>query len=237
MNRPRKHINIWPVFRLFLLFFVLNTGFHAAAQEYKVVRDLHLWSGVKIEKRFDKNWSLFVAEELRLKHDITEINNHFTETGLRYRINKNFALEGQYRLTWDKKKEGNYENLTRYALDLRYKGKLDYITIYYRLRYQKEVEGWNLLDPEIPYEKYLRNRITVRYNKLHKIKPYVSAEVFQLFEPNRIAMYEYFRVLGGVKYIHNRAGEFNLAFGLNRELNAIQPAMIYLLKLNYTYSF
>lgn len=225
------------MFRLFLIFLMLYCGFPAAAQDYKVVRDLRFWSGIKVEKRLDKNWSLFLAEELRLKHDFAEISNHFTETGLRYKINKNFALEGQYRLTWDKKKESNYENLTRYSFDLRYKGKLDFISILYRLRYQKEVEGWNLIDPEIPYEKYFRNRITIRYNQLHKIKPYISAEVFQLFEPNQIARYEYIRVQGGIKYSHYKAGEINLAYGFNREINALQPAMIYLLKLNYTYSF
>jgi len=235
MNSPFRQNTIRP--RLFLLFSLLSIGFSAAAQEYKVVQDLHLWSGIKLEKRLDGNWSLFVAEEIRLKHNISEINKHFTETGLRYRINKNFALEGQYRITRDKKKNGIYETLTRYAFDLRYKGKLDFITIYYRLRYQKEVEEWNLLDSDIPYEKYLRNRISVRYNQFHKIKPYLSAEIFQLFEPDQIARYENIRIFGGVKYNHFRAGEINLAFGFNHEINVIQPAMIYLLKLNYTYSF
>ncbi|MCP4309767.1 MAG: DUF2490 domain-containing protein [Bacteroidetes bacterium] len=237
MNSTRQQFNIIPAFRLLLLLFLFCPGFRAAAQEYKVVQDLHLWSGIKVEKRFNSDWSLFLAEEIRLKHDISEINNHLTETGLRYRINKNFALEGQYRITWDKKKDESYETLTRYAFDLRYRGKLDCITLYYRLRYQKEVEGWNLLDPSIPYEKYLRNRITFRYNRFNKIKPYVSAEVFQLFKPKNNARHEYMRVIGGVKYIHPRAGEINLAYGFNREIDALQPAMIYLLKLSYTYSF
>jgi len=219
----------------FLLFFMFCTLL-ASAQDYKVVRDLHLWSGVQLEKRFNSNWSLHISEEIRLKHNLSEINNHFTETGLWYNLNKNFALEGQYRLTWNKKKDGSYENLTRYAFDLRYKGKIDFIKIYYRLRYQKEVEGWNLIDSEIPYEKYLRNRITIRYNKLHKLKPYISAEIFRLYKQNQFARYDYVRVLGGVKYNHSRAGEINLAYGFNHEIGVLQPAMIYLLKLNYTYS-
>lgn len=219
---------------LCVLFFVGST---LSAQETKVVSDLHLWSGVAVEKGFGKDWSIFLAEEVRFKQDISVLNNFFTEAGLRYRINKNFALEGQYRVTFDQNKDKSFDMLSRYALDLRYKGKLDFITIYYRLRYQKEVEGWNLLDPSVLYEKYVRNRITVRYTDFIRFKPYVSAEIFQLFEPFQNAKFEYMRVLAGIKYEHHNLGAINLAWGFNRELINIQPGMIYTLKVNYTYSF
>ena len=202
-----------------------------------MVSDLHLWTGVAIEKSFAKDWSVFLAEEFRFKHDITVLNNFFTETGLRYRINKNFALEGQYRVTFDQNKYKNFDMLTRYALDLRYKGKISMITIYYRLRYQKEVEGWNLVNPSIPYQKYVRNRISVRYTDFKKIEPYVSGEIFQLFEPNLDARFQYVRVMAGILYTSRKAGKVKLAWGFNRELEDVQPTTIYTLKINYTYSF
>lgn len=202
-----------------------------------MVSDLHLWTGVALEKSFAKDWRVFIAEEFRFKHDITVLNNFFTETGLRYRINKNFALEGQYRVTFDQNKDKSFDMLTRYALDLRYKGKIDMITIYYRLRYQKEVEGWNLVNPAIPYQKYVRNRISVRYTDFKRIKPYVSGEIFQLFEPNQNARFQYVRLMGGILYEFQNAGEVKLAWGFNRELDDVQPATIYTLKINYTYSF
>lgn len=202
-----------------------------------MVSDLHLWTGVAIEKSFARDWSVFLAEEFRFKHDITVLNNFFTETGLRYRINKNFALEGQYRVTFDQNKYKNFDMLTRYALDLRYKGKISMITIYYRLRYQKEVEGWNLVNPSIPYQKYVRNRISVRYTDFKKIEPYVSGEIFQLFEPNLDARFQYVRVMAGILYTSRKAGKVKLAWGFNRELEDVQPTTIYTLKINYTYSF
>jgi len=219
---------------LCMLFF---TGNMLSAQETKVVSDLHLWSGVAVEKGLGKDWSVFLGEEFRFKQDISVLNNHFTETGVRYRINKNFALEGQYRLTFDQNKDKSYDMLSRYALDIRYKGRLEHITVYYRLRYQKEVEGWNLVDPSVLYQKHVRNRITVRYTDFNSFKPYVSAEIFQLFEPFGYAKFEYARFLGGVKYEHLDLGTINLAWGFNRELTSIQPAMIYTLKVNYTYRF
>lgn len=223
--------------RALFLLLLLSSGNILSAQETKVVSDLHLWTGVALEKRFAKDWSVFIGEEFRFKHDITVLNNFFTETGLRYRINKNFALEGQYRVTFDQNKDKSFDMLTRYALDLRYKGKIDMITIYYRLRYQKEVEGWNLVNPAIPYEKYVRNRISVRYTDFKRIKPYVSGEIFQLFEPNQNARFHYIRVMAGILYEFRKAGKVNLAWGFNRELNETQPATIYTLKINYTYSF
>ncbi|MCK4879562.1 MAG: DUF2490 domain-containing protein, partial [Bacteroidales bacterium] len=181
------------LFRLMVPVLLLFLTNQLAAQETKVVRDLHLWTGAAVEKTFGKDWTLSLGEEIRFKHNISEINNYFTEAGVRYRINRNFALEGGYRFTRDRKKDNSYENLTRYNLDLRYRGRLDFITIYYRLRYQKEVEGFNLFDQAIDYEKYVRNRIRIRYNDFQKIKPYVSAEIFQLFSPCQFPAFDYIR--------------------------------------------
>ncbi|MCK5693207.1 MAG: hypothetical protein KAI08_10165, partial [Bacteroidales bacterium] len=124
-----------------------------------------------------------------------------------------------------------------YNLDLRYKGRLDFLTIYYRLRYQKEVEDFNLFDQTADYEKYVRNRIRIRYNDFQKIKPYVSAELFQLFRPDYYAELEYIRVVGGIKYEPGKLGSFDLGFGFNREFTELEPAMIYQFKARYTYEF
>jgi Protein of unknown function (DUF2490) len=221
-----------------LLFALLMASMNSLrAQEVKVVSDLQLWTGASLEKKLGKDWTLSLGEEIRFKHNISEINNYFSEAGLRFRITKNFGLEVGYRYTRDKKANSVYQNLSRYNLDLRYKGKLDFITIYYRLRYQKEVEDFNLFAQGIDYEKYLRNRIRIRYNDFRRIKPYVSAELFQLFTPDQPSDLDYIRLLLGVKYEPGDMGSFGLAYGLDRELCTVFPANIYQLKLSYTYQF
>ena len=107
---------------------LLFSTFVVFSQEAKVVRDLHLWSGIYVEKTVARDWTFSLGQEFRFKHDISEINNYFTEAGLRYRINRNFALQTNYRFTRDKNKDNSYENLSRYNFDLRYKGKLDFLT-------------------------------------------------------------------------------------------------------------
>lgn len=220
-----------------LLLFMVCMPSHMVAQDSKVVRDLRLWTGVKIEKSFAKDWTLSLEEEVRFKQDISELSNYFTEAGLRYRINKNFSLGAGYRYTRDKKKDGSFETLTRYNLDLRYRGRIDFLTIDYRLRYQKEVEGFNIFDQQADYEKYVRNRIRIRYNDFKAIEPFVSAELFQLFRPNYFPEFHYIRVIGGLRYEAGKLGDIDLAFGFNREFANIEPFMIYVIKANYTYKF
>ncbi len=223
--------------RLILSGIFLAALVQLSAQETKVVQDLQLWTGATIEKTWGKDWTVSLQEEIRFKHNISEINNFFTDFGLRYRISKNFALEGGYRYTRDKKSDNSYETLTRYNLDLRYRGRLDFLTIDYRLRYQKEVEGFNLLDQTADYEKYVRNRIRIRYDDFKKIKPYVSAELFQLFRPDYYSKLHYIRVVGGIKYEPGKLGSFDFGFGFNREFADVAPAMIYQFKVRYTYKF
>ena len=223
--------------RLLVLTVILYTLTPVAAQDTKVVKDLQLWTGAKIKKTFAKDWTVSLQEEIRLKQNVSEINNHFTEIGLRYRINKNFALEGDFRYTWDKKKDKSYEGISRYNFDLRYKGVIDFLTINYRLRYQKEAEGMKVFEMNAPYVKQLRHRLTVRMNSLKQIEPYVSGEIFQVFTPYLSPEFKYYRVQAGIRYEPGNFGEFKLAWGFNRELGSDQPAMIYMFKVNYIYEF
>ncbi len=236
MNNHKLNFKVVKVRPLLACIFLAGL-LQLSAQDTKVVQDLQLWTGAAIEKTWAKTWTVTLQEEVRFKHNISEINNYFTELSLRYRINKNFALEAGYRYTRDKKSDNSFETLTRYNLDLRYRGQLNFLTIDYRLRYQKEVEDFNLLDQSVDYEKYVRNRIRVRYNDLKKIKPYVSAEVFQIFRPDYYPAMEYIRLVGGIKYEPGKMGSFDLGFGFNREFAEVAPAMIYQLKVRYTYKF
>ena len=208
-----------------------------SAQETKVVKDLRLWTGVRIRKTFADNWTLSLQEEIRLKENMSQINYFFTEVGLRYRINKNFALQGDIRFTQDKKGDNSYKALTRYNFDLRYKGRLKYMSIHYRIRYQNEVEGWNVFDQDTDYERQFRNRISLRVNALKHIVPYASAEIFQTFSPYEYPHFDYYRIILGMRFEPGNFGEFNLGWGFNRELTSDYPAMVFLFKLNYTYDF
>ena len=206
-----------------------------SAQDTKVVRDLGLWTGVEIEKEVKDDWTFSLKQELRLKTNMSEVNNYFSQAGVRYKINRNFALEAKYRFTRNRKQDLSYENRSRYSLDLRYRGRLDFLRFDYRLRYQKEVDGMGLFDPEAPYEKYVRNRISVRYTDFKKIEPYLSGEFFQLFQRYETPRFHYMRLEAGTRIETGDLGEFKVAWGFNREFQAVQPATFFIVRVNYTF--
>ena len=53
----------------------------------------------------------------------------------------------------------------------------------------------------------------------------------------RLLMFEYIRVLVGIKYEPGNMGSFGFAYGFNREFATVEPAIIYQFKINYTYQF
>jgi len=202
-----------------------------------VVRDLGLWTGAELEKKVMKDWTFSLKQEVRLKTNMSEVNHFFTQAGVRYRINRNFALEAKYRYTRNRRNDGSYENRSRYSLDLRYRGRLDFITIDYRLRYQKEVESMRLLAHGEPFEKFVRNRLMFSYTDFKKITPYLYGESFQLFQLNMYPRFMYMRFETGIRYEPGEFGEFRLAWGFDREINVVDPATIFMIRVNYTYSF
>ena len=94
-----------------------------------------------------------------------------------------------------------------------------------------------LFDLKSDYEKYVRHRITVDYNDLEKLTPFISAEVFQLYMPYQYPSYEFIRVLGGISYEPGNFGKFKFSYGFGREFTTSLPAMYYVFRINYTYSF
>lgn len=215
---------------------VLSTA-SLMAQELKVVRDLNLWTGVELEKSLSNKFSVSVEQELRLKKNATEINSYFTQAGIEYQISKNFSLGGKYRFIKNQKANNSYENRSRYCFDLKYKGKFQDFTVQYRMRYQKEIESLNLIDRTIPYEKYFRNKVGIRYTRLKDVSPYFYAELFELFQLHEYPEFKQVRIMAGVKYEPGKIGSLDLEYGIDRELSSYLPYTYYILKLNYIYSF
>jgi hypothetical protein len=224
-------------YRWMLLLLILFYGISGIAQESEVVSDLRLWTGVKVEKRFAKDWSLSLEEQIRFKQNISEISNIFTELELRYRINRNFALGAGYRYTSDRKADGSYTGYSRNHFSLRYRGRLEHFMVTYRLKYQREVEAANTFDRDAPYEKQFRNRIGLRVTVFDLVQPYVTGEVLQVFSPYLSPLNDYWRLVAGVRIEPENLGEFRLGWGFNREFASDNPFMIYMLRVHYTYSF
>ena len=148
-----------------IVLILLLIGLNSSGQENKVVSDLGLWTEIKLEKKFLKDFRFNVSQHLRLNNNITDFDDYISEIGLVYNINKNFAIGANGRYTRNKKYSGLVENDYRYDLDFRYERKLSKrLKLFYRLRYQKEFYGSGVFYEEINYyESEVRNRIKLRW--------------------------------------------------------------------------
>lgn len=209
----------------------------AKGQETKVIRDLKVWTGAAIEKSFGNDLKISLEEEVRLQKNATEIGEYFTEAGVAYRVDKNISLEAAYRYARNRKQNDSFENRSRYNFDLNYEGNTYFFSFRARVRYQKEIEGMQLLDQTIPYEKYFRTRVEVRYNRLGKVVPYIHGELFQLYEMFEYPTFDKYRLMAGMRLDAGRYGEFNIRYGIIRELNTFMPYTYYLAKMKYTFEF
>jgi hypothetical protein len=226
MNK-KSHITI-------LLFFIF---YGLTAQDVKVVRDFEVWSEVELETTIAGKWDLKIQEELRLKTDASELNNFFTQFGLNYHINKNFSLEGSYRIIKNQNKEKLLENFCRYDLALVYKARYDDFSIKYRAKYQKRIEGSNPFRNKMPYEIKLRHKLQLNYDGLKSFTPYISSEIFQTQVIDVFPEYDLFRLKAGINYKIKKIGSFKLSYGIEKELNNPQPFTHYILGMNYAYKF
>ncbi len=235
MSISNKHISVRKTLVTLVLLMAGLSGMNA--QDEIVVRDLNLWTGVEIEKTVFDRWTLSLQQEVRLEKNATAFNSTFTQLGIEYELSKNFSLAGKYRYILNKKADEEIYQQSRYNADLSYKGRLKHISVSYRIRYQKEADnlqffGWNETS-----DRYLRNRISISYTDLKKIKPYLHGEFFQIHETGAFLNKEKFRVTAGVKMSPKNVGTFNVSYGIEHELTEILPYTYFILKMNYKYEF
>jgi len=140
------------VIRLLLIVLFLSALSLVTAQETKVINDLHLWTGAKIEKTFAKDWTISLEQEIRFKHNISEINNTFTEAGLSYRISKNFALWDRFlqdstfirdvRNRWQVIRENQFRDDSIIAI-------IDSLSMLINEPQQRNFKRWNIIGRDI----------------------------------------------------------------------------------------
>lgn len=227
--------DFWRVYFKFYLFFcLLLLGISSLAQEEKTVRDFNLWTEVKLEKKIINDLHLSLSQHVRLFKDLAKVDDYITEFGLEYKINKNFKLGTAGRYTKNRHYNDIVENDYRYDFYLGYDGELNKNTkLYYRFKYQKEFYGSGVFDPHLHYyETTFRNRIKIGWelNDFHRF--YSSAEIFRLSKKSREPFFDKYRIFIGDD-ISTGFGEFDLAAGIDHQLNNKYPYTFFIMKVVY----
>ena len=222
--------------KAFLIIIFLYAGI-SVSQEIKVIRDFGVWSGASFEKEVVSDYYLKLETQLRTFHNASKLDDYILHAQLKYSINNKFDIAGGVRYILDIKRVNKTEHNIRYNIDLDYKKKLTKkLRVRYRLRYQQEfinpylyIDFFFSSNVQRIYSSALRHRLKLnfKYNERHNI--YTAFEIFRIFEIFRAPHFSKTRFSLG-----NKMNRFDVAIGLEKELNSSYPYSFIFVKTIYT---
>lgn len=223
--------------RIFLIVFTaLAIVPQAKAQDgnYYTVRDFEVWSAAKFKYKINKDWSIGLEQQLRLKDDASTIDQYFSELELKRNLGKHFtaAFAGRYIRNNDTKggKQG-YENHFRWNTDLAYDHDINRFNLKYRLRYQAR----NEMAVEDISQKTIRFKFESEYNiKKWQLDPVFSAEIFNGLTGNE--GFNKIRFTLGTEYKTKKMGEISTFYRMEKELIGVYPKTTNILGIGYQYT-
>jgi len=147
--------------------------------------DNQSWTSVGFEKKLPYSFKLQFEQELRLEDQLSTFKQTFSEFSLSYSVFKGFKIEIPFRyMTYkDKTKQ-------RVSFGGSYKYSFKPVSLKHRTKYQRTYEKG-----EIP-EELIRNKFSIMYGLNKKIEPYVSGELFHLYNTDNDQFDEYRVSLG-----------------------------------------
>ena len=143
------------------------------------------WTSIGIETKLPYSLKLEFEQELRLKDQLTAFHQSFSEVSLSYKVFDGLNIKIPYRYAFFDKKIKQ-----RLSLGGSYKYSVKTINLKYRTRFQRSFEK------DMAPEDLTRNKFTIEYKLGKKIEPYVSWELFHLYNTNN-DQYDEYRVSFG----------------------------------------
>jgi len=202
--------------------------------------DWLMWNTIGFKYKLNKKWSFALEEQLRLKEDISEVDEYFTQLEAEYKILKNFSLGAGLRYIRENDNQGNiqgYENHFRFNIDATYKHKVERFSLAYRLRYQNKNElGVSTSEGDYANQN-IRLKTSIKYNiRKWPLDPKFSAEIFNHFEKEDDNGFSKYRLTFGTDYDIKNFGKIALFYRMEKELNVDIPETTNIIGLKYTYT-
>jgi len=201
------------------------------------VNDAGLWTGINLEKKISKRFSVTLSEELRMNENISEAGSFLTDVGLNYKVNKYIRISGSYRFTNKRQLDDSYSERHRYYFDLNLRTKYSFFTFNLRSRYQSQYKDINSsAGGKIP-DHYLRNKLSIKYELNKKIDFFISNEFYTPLRTYDKLLYDNIRYNFGVEYTFNKMHSIDLSYLIQREYNVKNPETDYVICIGYNFNF
>ena len=133
-------------------------------------RDKELWTGFNLDIPIVNKFGIELEQQLRYENNYSLLKWHISDLSFYYRITKWLKFSTTYRY---RNNENKWQN--NFYANLYFNKKFKYVKLLYRLRYYKK------FIPNKNNEEYIRNKISLKYNKSNMwFKPYLAVELFYL---------------------------------------------------------
>jgi hypothetical protein len=225
-----------------ILFITLFSAVKVNAQSgtYVDVADLETWTSVGAKLELNKTWEFSLSEQLRLKRNSAQVDQYFTHLNINYVGGKHIEIGTAFRFIRENDTKGDqqgYETHSRFQFDVKYKHKIERLSLQYRLRYQHRNEWGISKDEGDDPIKHWRLKAGAKYNfKDWKFDPEMSAEIFRRYETGEQTEYNKLRWTLGTSYKMKTVGTFDLFYRIERTLNQNYPKTTYIIGLGYVYN-
>lgn len=221
----------FPVYLLIIFFGISPSLNQVIAQQ----NDFQCWPFVQLNLEVIKNLRVTVEEEARFRENCTQIGRQLNNIGVSYRFNKYLKAALTYRIEADWKNPDEYvwRNGVMGDVALRYiAGRL---TIGYRLRVQSNKVEFS--EKKDSWFNGVRNRhkLTLEYDlKGIPLVPIVEGELFANLAGSKGSSVSSYRAWVGMSYILGKKHEISLKYGIDQELNTVDPLRAYVIAIGYT---
>ena len=184
--------------------------------------DQQSWTEVSMQKKIPFSLRLELAQGLRLKDYVSELNQAFFELSISYKDSNGFRINIPYRYTIfeDKRKH-------RLTLGVSYQYSIKPVSLKNRIKYYRLYENRKALGD------LFRNKFTIKYKTGEKTNPYIAVELFYLLSKNNNQLDEY-RASCGIEIDLPRKNSINIFYILKKEdFSKTDPENINVFGLSY----
>lgn len=225
--------------RIKLLFFVLFiSGINTIT--IAQISDAQFWENVNVEKVFSPKITARINQESRTTENFSRFSFDYFDFGIKYKINKHIHATLAY--VWVEKRMLNdrWSERNQAYLDFTFRKKVKGFLVSDRQMFLWQVKDYfSSRDGHLP-DYYLRNKVTIRWDKTFRFQPYVAEEIYyHIYGSNTSLQYHFNRIryFAGVFYHPNSINEFEAYYLIEHHFSIDNPATNWVIGLGYTHTF
>ena len=192
--------------------------------------DNQSWTKISFEKKLPYSLKLELAQGLRLKDELSTFNSTFFEAALSYKKSNGLKISLPYRYTI-------FEDKIKHRLSLgaSYQYTFKPISLKYRIKYYRLYEnGESTREDDVTFGDLVRNKFTIKYKLSKKISPYISGELFHLYDNTDNNPLDGYRGSLGVEIDLPGKNSINFFYMFKKEeLRNLNPNEINIIGLHY----